>query len=143
MIDRLEMLKKTFALSVALLLGGLLMVSKSAGAASVPTQTNAAGGVTVEVTYLNPNGTEDARFQVALNTHSVNLDSYDLKTLTLLRDETGKTYEPTRVENKGSGHHRQIVVVFPKVAPETKELELVLKDIAGVKERSFRWELSQ
>ncbi len=31
----------------------------------------------------------------------------------------------------------------PKVAPETKELELVLKDIAGVKERSFRWKLSQ
>ena len=142
-MNRLERLKSMFALSVGLLLGGLLMIGESAGATSGPTQTNSGAGVTVEVTYINPNGTEDARFQVALNTHSVDLDGYDLKSLSLLREETGKAYQPTKVENKGSGHHRQIVIVFPKASPQAKRLELVINDIAGVKERSFRWDLSK
>ena len=37
------------------------------------------------VTYVNPRNNESPRFLVALNTHSVALDSYDLKTLALLR----------------------------------------------------------
>lgn len=143
MVERLVMLKKTFALSAGLLLGGLLMIGESGAANFTLTQTHSGGGVTIKVTYQNPKGTEDARFQVVLDTHSVNLDGYDLKTLGLLREETGKTYQPMKVENKGSGHHREIVIIFPKASPEAKNLELVLRDIAGVKERSFRWDLSK
>ena len=44
-------------------------------------------------------------------------------------------------ENKGSGHHRELTLIFPKVAPEAKRLEIVIKDVAGVKERGFRWNL--
>lgn len=111
-------------------------------AAAVPglTQTDSGGGVTVKVTYQNPQGTEDARFDIALDTHSVNLDALDLKAVSLLRDEAGNTYQPTRIENKGSGHHRQVILVFPKPSGEVKKLELVIKDIAGVKERLFRWD---
>ncbi len=105
------------------------------------TQTNTVGGVTVKVTYLNPQETADARFDIALDTHSVNLDAYDLKALSLLREEVGKDYQPTHVENKGSGHHRQVILVFPKPSAEAKNLELVIKDMAGVKERVFRWDL--
>ena len=82
-----------------------------------------------------------ARFQMALDTHSINLDSYDLKTISVLRDDAGNTYSPTAVENKGSGHHRETIVSFAKVASGTKRVELVIKDIAGVKERIFRWDL--
>jgi len=143
MIEMVQRFKSAFILSLGLLLGGLPVAGESGAAASEPTQTHSGGGVTVKVTYLNPQRSEDARFQVVLDTHSVNLDEYDLKSLSLLRDGTGKTYQPKQVENKGSGHHRQITIVFPKVAPETKKLELVLKEIAGVKERSLRWDLSQ
>lgn len=111
-----------------------------AAAAPGLTQTDSGGGVTVEVTYLNPQGTEDAHFDIALDTHSVNLDAYDLKTVSLLRDDAGNTYQPIRIENKGSGHHRQVVLVFSRPSGEVKKLELVIKDIAGVKERLFRWD---
>ncbi|MBI4523702.1 MAG: hypothetical protein HY695_07815 [Deltaproteobacteria bacterium] len=143
MVGRSVMLKRALALSVGLLLGGLFMIGESRAAASGQTQTNSGGGVTIKVIYQNPKSAEDVRFQVALDTHSVDLDAYDLKAVSLLRDEAGKTYELTRVENKGSGHHRQVVLVFPRPSGEVKRLELVLKDIAGVKERSFRWDLSQ
>jgi hypothetical protein len=105
------------------------------------TRSHSGGGVTVKVTYLNPAGGKDVRFEIALDTHSVNLDAYDLKTISLLRDETGKGYQPTRVENQGSGHHRQVILVFDKPSSKTKKLELVIKEIAGVKERLFHWDL--
>jgi len=119
-----------------------LAISGTCAAAAVDsTQTVASGGVTVKVTYLNPKGSDGARFQVALDTHSVNLDSYDLNTISVLRDDAGNTYSPTAVENKGSGHHRETTVSFAKVAGGTKRVELVIKDIAGAKERIFRWDL--
>ena len=78
---------------------------------------------------------------MALDTHSVNLDSYDLKTVTVLRDDTGKTYLPTGIESKGSGHHREATLIFPKVSGEAKRIQIVIKDVAGVKERTFDWDV--
>ena len=99
------------------------------------------GGVTAKVTYLNPTSGEDPRFAVVLDTHSVNLDGYDLKTVSALRDDRGKNYLPIGTENKGSGHHREVVLTFSRVPPEVKRVELTIKDVAGVKERVFRWDL--
>ena len=129
-------------LLIGLFLGGSLITGESYGAAgSDTTQTVSGGGVTVAITYLNPSSNESPRFQVALNTHSVGLDGYDFKTLALLQDGTGKTYSPSKVENKGGGHHRQVTLTFPKISSEAKRIEIVIKDIAGVKERTFRWNL--
>ncbi len=124
------------------LLAGFMGSAKSYAAGTTDaTQTISGGGVTVAVTYVNPRNNESPRFQVALNTHSVGLDSYDFKTLALLRDGTGKTYSPTKVENKGGGHHREVTLTFPKKSPDAKWIEIVIKDLAGVKERTFRWTL--
>jgi len=126
-------------LLMGLILAGFLGSAVSFGAA-VPggAQTGSGGGVTVKVSYLAQTEHE-ARFSVALDTHSVNLDAYDLKALSVLRDDTGMTLQPTGAENKGSGHHREIILTFPRPSLERKWLELVIKDIAGVKERTFRW----
>jgi hypothetical protein len=122
------------------LVANILGYGESFGAtASHTTRTVSGGGVTVKVTF-DPKTSNDLRFQVVLDTHSVNLDGYDLKAITVLRDETGKNYLPTEVENKGSGHHREATVIFPKVS-SAKRLELVIKDVAGIKERTFLWNL--
>jgi hypothetical protein len=137
----MKKLRPILALSgLGLLLFTLLLMAQSLTAEPALTRTQSGGGVTVKVTYLNPQGTEDARFEISLDTHSVDLDSYDLRALSSLRDDAGKTYQPSNVENKGSGHHRQVVLVFPKPAPGSSRIELVIKDIAGVKERSFVWD---
>jgi hypothetical protein len=128
------------ASGLGLLLFTLLLVTQSLAAVSALTRTHAGGGVTVKVTYLNPQGKEDARFEISLDTHSVDLDGYDLKALSSLRDGAGRAYQPTKVENKGSGHHRQVVLVFPKPSPGSSRLELMIKGIGGIKERSFVWD---
>ena len=129
-------------LLMGLLLGGFLATGQSWGAAVAhTTRTVSGGGVTVKVTYLDSKTANDLRFQVVLDTHSVNLDSYDLKSITILRDDTGKSYLPTEVENKGSGHHREVTVIFPKLSSEAKSLEVVIKNVAGMKERTFKWDV--
>jgi len=109
-----------------------------AASSSMSTASNSSGGVTVKVTHRAPQPPNEIRFEVVLDTHSVNLDDYDLKNLALLRDAKGKTYEPLKIENKGSGHHREAVIFFPE--PSAKgSIEVVIKDIANVKERVFRF----
>ena len=78
------------------LLIGLIFSGEIFGAASNTPQTNSGGGVTAKVTYLNQGATDEPRFQVVLDTHSVNLDAYDLKSIAVLRDDTGKAYASTR-----------------------------------------------
>ena len=122
-------------------LGGFLGTAEGFAAAANAPQTVSGGGVTVKVAYLNPNSAESPRFQVVLDTHSVNLDVYDLKTITILRDDTGKDYTPTAAESKGAGHHREVTLIFPKISPGGKRLEMVIRGVGGVKERAFRWDL--
>lgn len=125
-----------------LLLSALIGGSASFNAVAAPaTRTNSGGGVTVKVTRLDSKATGDLRFQVVLDTHSVDLDAYDLKKLGFLRDRAGKVYQPTGVENKGSGHHRSAIVTFARPARDIKQVDLVIKDIGGVKERVFQWAL--
>jgi len=122
------------------LLAGLFFGSKSfAAAVSTTPQTVSGGGVTAKVTYLNPGTTDEPRFQVVLDTHAVDLDAYDLKSIIVLRDDAGKTYVSTGVENKSGGHHREATLGFSKLSSDVKRVELVIKDVAGVKERVFRW----
>ncbi len=130
-------------LTVGLVLVGFVMTGDSFGGETPGlTRSHSGGGVRVEATNLNPQDTEAARFQVRMKTHSVNLDGYDLKALSLLRDENGRVYRATDVENQGSGHHRTVILYFPGVPAGIQKLELIIKGVAEVEERSFFWERS-
>jgi len=107
-------------------------------------QSNSAGGVTVDVQWVGAdNGS--LRFDVAMDTYSVDLDQYDLKVLALLRDDEGKEYLPTLWDSDYGGHHRKGTLVFP--VPDSlslgkaKYLELVIREVAQGAERDLRWEL--
>ncbi|MGE5219778.1 MAG: hypothetical protein ACM3SP_22485 [Chloroflexota bacterium] len=133
--------------SLKVLIAGLLLSSLLGGheafGAALPegTRTNSGGGVTVSVTPLDSTAQGDLRFQIAMNTHSVALDGYDLKSLAVLRDGAANIYHPTSVETKGSGHHRQATLTFGKPKNGVKHIELVVKGVAGVHERVFQWDL--
>jgi hypothetical protein len=95
--------------------------------------------VKVTVTMLGGDK-EVPTFSVGLDTHSVNLDVYDFRKIVRLRDGQGGEIAPSRVEGvEGSGHHRRATVRFAWPEPRPKSLEVVVKDVAGVPERVFRW----
>ncbi len=122
--------------------GGADVLAASALPAKLSQQV-AGGGVTVVATLLKDQG-ETTPIKLALETHSVNLDGYRFETIATLRDDTGKTYPVVAVEQAtGGGHHRGAVLRFGKLSPDAKAIELIVKDVAGVKERTFRWSTAE
>ncbi len=96
------------------------------------TQEKSEAGVTARVSLEGTDGT--MKFTIALETHTVDLDRYKFEDIIILK-AGGKEYKPKLVSQEGSGHHRSAVVEFDN--PGTKEFDVVIKDVADVKERVF------
>jgi len=109
------------------------------------TQTDVGGGVTVKVSRIN--AVDAVAFTVVLDTHSVNLDAYDLLQLAVLRTPSGEEIAPLGWDAPAGGHHREGTLSFPSTAadgtadyqPDGGQIVLVIRDIAGVAERAFEW----
>ncbi len=107
-------------------------------------QSSVGDAVTIDVEWVSM---DDAPlvFEVSMNTHSVDLDRYDLSRLAILRDDAGNEYRPLFWDSAPGGHHRQGTLTFPVPDSlgrgEAKHIEMVIRDIAGVKERVLKWEL--
>jgi hypothetical protein len=106
------------------------------------TQSNGERAVSVDVTPINlGTGSATLDFEVAFNTHSVNL-SFDPAAISVLRDSAGREYPAVAWEGSGpGGHHRSGVLRFPPPEQATKFIEVVIRGVAGVPERVFHWDL--
>jgi hypothetical protein len=105
------------------------------------TKRDQQGPVTVAVTLMPP-ATPGAplKVKVVLDTHSVGLDGIVLDRAVAIRTD-GTELQPTAVEQAGGGgHHREAVLVFPPLL-QPGPVRIVVKDVGGVAERSFSWEL--
>jgi hypothetical protein len=98
------------------------------------------GGVMVTATLLPPVTADGPlRVKVVLDTHSVGLDDLAFESIVALRTPDGSDTTPVAIEEAtGSGHHREAVVVF---AALRNPVLIVVKNVAGVAECSFSWEL--
>jgi hypothetical protein len=103
-------------------------------------QSDSGGRVTIEVAPLALS--EDVwEFKVALNTHSVDL-SFDLTEVSRLRCDRGQEFEAVAWDGSGpGGHHRSGVLQFAALDHPTSALEIVIRDVAKVPERVFRWDV--
>jgi len=106
------------------------------------TRTNEGGSVTVKVKPLNlGNGGTTIEFDVVMDTHSVELGAFDLSKLAALKTDTGAEIQPSTYKG-GSGHHVEGKLSFPTdKLTGAKTLTLILKNVAGVAERTFTWNL--
>lgn len=104
-------------------------------------QTSSAGQVTVQVMPALVDG--DLVFTIVLDTHSVDLDRLDLTQLAALRIDGGAAMKPATWNAPAGGHHLRGTLTF--TVPESSSLtnarviELIIRDVGGVPERSFRW----
>ena len=104
------------------------------------TKRDQQGPVTVVVTLVAaPSADTPVRVKVVLDTHSVGLDGIAFDQAVAVRAADGRDVAPTAIEDaSGSGHHRQAVLVFP---PQAGPLRVVVKNVGGVAQRSFVWNL--
>jgi hypothetical protein len=125
------------------IVGVLLVLAVNAVAAEpvALSREHRRGGVTVTATLLPPVTAEGPlRVKVVLDTHSVSLDDLAFERIVALRAADGSEVSPTAIEEAtGSGHHREAIVVLAAI---TNPVVIVVKNVAGVTERSFSWDLS-
>jgi hypothetical protein len=133
-------------LAVALVLSACSSAIRDApGGLGAATQISEAAQVTVAVTWDGP--AAGPLFRVVMDTHSVDLDGYDLRRLAVLRTDRGAELRPLGWDAPKGGHHRSGTLSFPSTAPDgsaaigptTRTVQLVIRDVAGVPERRFEW----
>ena len=144
------------ALIVALLFIGISLKGKSSDkipqTKSIPVSTQAqqnksasqeieGGNVTVIVAPKNLKVGEKPEFEVLFETHSVDLN-FDVSQISNLSDDKGNILTiPNWEGSPPGGHHRKGTLTFNSPLSETEYAELVILDVAGVKERRFKWSL--
>ena len=106
------------------------------------TKTDEQSPVVIKITPLEFG--KDAliwKFDVAFDTHSGSLDDDVLAVATLV-DDNGNIYKPTLWDGPGpGGHHREGILIFNSTQSMSEYIELWIKNVGGINERSFRWEL--
>ena len=123
------------------------------------TQSDDQGGVEIDVTWVTPEtlgklDSEQARgyglddyvlLEVKFTTHSGDLSRLDMTALSAIR-VGGQEYAPQTWESiSDDSHHRAGVLVFNRRTADGASLDagtvdLVMKGIANVPERLFRWQ---
>lgn len=101
---------------------------------------NDAGRVVIDIVPLSLSD-DPWEFEVAFNTHSVDL-GFDVAGVSVLRCDQGQEYAPTAWDGSSpGGHHRSGVLKFAALDHPTSSVEIVIRDVAGVPERVFHWDL--
>lgn len=84
-------------------------------------------------------------FAVAMGTHAVDLDGYDLRQLAVLRTDKGQELQPASWNAPTGGHHRSGMLIFPAtfadgtavIGTNTRSIELIIRNVAGIAERTL------
>ncbi len=90
------------------------------------------GEVSVEVTPLS-----STEYEVAFNTHSVDLD-FDFMEIIKLKDDLGNVYDAETWSGERGGHHLQGTIVFPKIKDQVNSVIIIISGVEGAV-LSFEW----
>lgn len=117
----------------------------SAPQVSEPTLTSDGGRVVVEMTWEGPS--EGPVFRVILDSNSINLEDIDLRTMAVMRTDDGMLVKANGWDAPKDPRHRSGKLSFPVftsegtavISPKTRIAEVVIRDLAGIPERAFKW----
>ncbi|OGI82307.1 hypothetical protein A3I95_02830 [Candidatus Nomurabacteria bacterium RIFCSPLOWO2_02_FULL_44_12] len=113
---------------------------QTSGKQNWESKTDEQAAITVTVTPLDISPqSEEWKFNIIMNTHSVELNQ-DMTKIVVLLDDQGKEYKPLRWEGaEAGGHHREGILIWGVIVPMPKSVEIRIKDIGEIPERSFKW----
>ncbi len=109
---------------------------------SFETKEDSGGDVTVSVTPVELSLGFPASFDLTFETHSVDLD-FDVEGVATLTDGKNTPFTGHWDGSPPGGHHRSGTLRFTPELDKSKTLTLTLRDIAGIAERTFTWEVQK
>jgi len=137
--------EKILAASILFLAAVLLSLNAREGWSDTKdlSRSDSQGPVMVAATYIPPDKTTDEiRFTVRLNTHSVALDQYRSADLVFLRFDDGAEHKSLGATRQGGGHHVTDMLRFAGPVPKgAGGMTLIIRNLGGVAERTLQWKL--
>ena len=123
------------------LLTTLLLYSHSDAESNNLSIKNSEGRVLIKATYMNP-GEKSPAFDITAHSNTVNLRRYNIGESSFLRDDRGREYKGRWEVTASRRRHKKGILIFQGVdLTGVKGIELVIKDIAGIQERRFNWQI--
>lgn len=137
---------------ILILMGGYYLNTNRAGEpvkgqeGLVEPREDSRGMVTIAITYFNPTGSQfgdSPAFLVTMDTHSVDLDAYELSIIAYLKTANGKVIKPDKWEEAdgSGGHHRRGILSFPMTDARLDQgnFDIIVEGLAGIDQRIFSW----
>ena len=104
-------------------------------------QSNKEKSVRVDVLPVELTKGKPVKFDIKMNSHSVNLTS-DIVTGSVLKDDTGIVYKALNWDGMpAGGHHRSGTLEFPVLEGNPKSITLIIQGVSDIPERVYKWTL--
>lgn len=113
-------------------------------------RTDSQGDVTIEIRFVGITIREDLAFNVKITGHSVKLGQYPLDKQSILSNDKGKEVQPSKWEISYLSMDGIYGTVYfpakdasgsPLLAQNVNTVTLTLKELGGIAERVFQWNL--
>ena len=138
---KINRIYQIFGLAALVIVAVAVGLAVDAGAYEMRTNKEKRVRVDVKPVQLAPG--QPARFEVQMNTHSETLEE-DMVAVSSLKDNAGRVYQATAWRgSEPGGHHREGVLVFPKLEDNTESITLIIRKVANVPERTFDWSVER
>ncbi len=116
-------------------------VSSTSRMPKLESRVDSRNGINIEVSSENFRIDKPIEFSISFSTHVGDM-RFDVGQIAYLVDSAGNTYKPIRWEgDPPGGHHRSGRLLFPALKGDTAEIELVMKNIYDIDERTFHWKI--
>jgi len=115
------------------------------------TKTDSQGPVAISVQWLNPEdlNADSLQLNLSMNTHSVNLDEFDVAKNSEVYIDNQIITSGLEVEKQGSGHHVSTLLKVPVKKSgivinmkQAKTIKLVVKDLGNIPQRVLVWNVN-
>ena len=137
----MNILKHSISLLVIAIVTLITTIGFVSEAGAYDRKSSNANMVRVDIIPEQLGAGQQAKFNIRMNTHIVELRQ-DMVVVSVLRDDQGREYRPLSWNGSpAGGHHRNGVLEFPAIANGSKSVTLYLKNIADVPERIFEWKI--
>jgi len=130
-----------FRIAALVIVAVAVGIANNAGAYEM--RSNRENQVRVDVKPVQLAPGQPARFEVRMNTHSETLEE-DMVAVSSLKDNTGRVYQATAWQgSEPGGHHRKGVLEFPALEDNSESITLIIRKVANVPERTFKWSVER
>lgn len=113
--------------------------AQTGGIIKLGEQTNNEGSLSIGAKPVDFTFGKPVQIEITFTTHQGDLNFDPAKQAVLVSDDG--QLQPVSWSGRNGGHHLRGILAFPQISKDSSKMTLIIRDIYGVKERTFLWNL--